>query len=256
MTAALLIAVSLLAAPQLPAKARVPALIAQRQAPKMALDLVVTGPKESQPGDLVVLSAENSQGASATTWAVSPMSAVGRMLAVEGGAKVVFATATPGRYVFFLAGCTADGKTIRWVAHEVQVGGVVPPGPQPVPPPGPGPAPVPPGPTPPPDRFGLAAFVLKQAAGVADADKLANAQKMATACDVVISQIGAGVLKTDKEIAAAFQEQLGDVPMMVKLRWRTALYALADKFDSLKITAPADWMQAFTEVAAGLRQVR
>lgn len=222
--------------------------------PKMALDLVVSGPKESQPGDLVVLDSATSQGVSATAWAVSPKSAEGRMLPVEQNSKIVFATATPGRYTFFLSGCTADGKTIKIIAHEVIVGGnPVPPGPDPIPP-----GPTPPGPTPPPnpDKYGLSAFVLSQATAVSDSDRVANSQKFAAACDVVIAQIGAGALTTDKEIAKAFEQQLGGIGFVTKLKWKTALYALADKFDALALTDPKDWMQAFTEVAAGLRRVR
>jgi hypothetical protein len=227
--------------------------------PKMALDLVVKGPATSQPGDLVILDTSESQGVSARAWSVSPKSAEGRMLPVDGGEKLVFATSQPGPYRFLFAACTADGKTVR-ISPFDHVVGSVPPNPGPVPPgptpPGPNP-PVPPGPTPPtPDRYGLAAFVVSQAAAVSDSEKYANAQKFAVACDTVIAQIGAGALRTDSEIATAFKDQLSSVSLATKLRWRTALGALADKFDSLKITAPADWMQAFTEVSAGLRQVR
>lgn len=248
MTHAVLILVALLAIPDAPAKVRV-------NQPRMALDLVVTGPKESLPGDLVVLDSSNSQGVSAGGWFISPMSAAGRMLVVENGQKVVFATSQQGRYVFVYYACTSDGKTIRNVAHEVVVGNPGPPGPQPIPP-----GPSPPGPSPPnppnPDKYGLSAFVVAQVAAVSDSDKFANAQKLATACDVVISQIGAGVLRTDKQIAAAFEQQLGDIPFATKFRWKGALYALADKFDALALTDPKDWMQAFTEVAAGLRKVQ
>lgn len=262
MTYAVLIAAALLAAPQLPAKARTPALIAQVQRqPKMALDLVVTGPKESQPGDLVVLDSSNSQGVSAGTWTISPLEAAGRMLVVENGSKVVFATATPARYVFYFSGCTSDGKTVRIVAHEVQVGGVVPPNPNPVPPTPPGPGPAPPIPPPGPTPLGLTQFVIDEAAKVTDPQKAAVAALAVKACDNVLKRIADGTLTNQAAIHADFQAQLSSVGFFSYMRyWRPFLNALALKFDSLgfdqETTTKEQLLQAYAELGAGLRQVR
>lgn len=257
MTNAALMLLALLAVPELPAQRPAAAR------PRMALDLVVSGPKESQPGDLVVLDSSNSQGVSAGTWTISPLSAAGRMLVVENGTKVVFATSQPARYVFYFAACTADGKTIRIVPHEVVVGGVppnpVPPGPQPGPtPPNPGPTPpVPPGPTPTPDRYGLAAFVVQQVAQISDSDKVNRCRKFADICDGVIAQIGAGALRTPDEVSAALREAvMANTPWLTLITWRALLPELGRKFEALKLTTPDELAQALTEVAAGLRAVR
>lgn len=224
--------------------------------PRMALDLVVSGPDSSLPGDLVVLSAEQSQGATATAWAISPKSASGRMLAVEGGSKVVFATSQPGLYQFFLAGGTADGKTVKIVSHDVLVGGAPPPnppGPGPNPPPGPTP-PVPPGPTP--SKFGFEAFVLGQANALSVSGKRDTALKLAAACDAVVSQIGAGVLKSDAEIGQAIQTQaMSQVGLLTLRSWKGVLTAIRDQWNVKGVMGTADSMEALTEIAAGFRSV-
>lgn len=117
-----------------------------QQAPKA----IVTGPKESSAGDLVILDASESVGTS-RLWllAVSPVQK--SFLPVDSGTRCVFATSTAGRYVFVLvvAGTGPNGNALAEMAtHTLDVtGAAVPPGPipNPTPPPSTNPYPTPAG---------------------------------------------------------------------------------------------------------------
>lgn len=118
------------------------AAIAAGQTPPKA---VITGPKESRCGSLVVLDASESSGTS-RMWllAVSPEET--SFLPVESGIKCIFASPVAGRYQFVLvvAGTNANGGAAAEMAtHTVQLtGGITPPPPPPDPtdPPLPSPA--------------------------------------------------------------------------------------------------------------------
>jgi hypothetical protein len=231
----------------------------------MAMDLVVSGPQESQPGDLVILDSANSQGVSARGWAVSPKSAEGRMLPVDGGEKVVFATSQAGTYRFIFFACTPDGKTVRSVAHEVVVGGNPnpPPGPQP-------PGPNPPGPTPPvppapvPDRYGLAAKVKEWTASVTDSDKALHCKQIAEFLDGINEKIRDGKVQDE----AAVLSQLSGIrsifsqwPYITQGRWMFLRSSLLNELDKIfpKEKSPhpvANYAQAFSELSAGLKGVQ
>lgn len=107
---------------------------------------IVTGPKESALGDLVILDASESVGTS-RLWllAVSPVPK--SFLPVDSGTRCVFATGTPGRYVFVLvvAGTGPNGNALAEMAtHALDVGGPAPgPDPGPTPPPSTNPYPTP-----------------------------------------------------------------------------------------------------------------
>lgn len=105
---------------------------------------VITGPKEAAVGDMVVMDASESVGTS-RLWlqAVAPMPK--SFLPVDSGTRCVFATGTPGRYVFVLvvAGTGANGNALAEMAtHTLDVGGPAP-GPNPTPPPSTNPCPIP-----------------------------------------------------------------------------------------------------------------
>jgi len=109
------------------------AAVAAAQPPKA----VITGPKESRCGSLVVLDATESVGTS-RLWllAVSPEET--SFLPVETGLKCIFASPVPGRYQFVLvvAGTNANGGAVaEMTTHIVQLtGGITPPDPPPDPP--------------------------------------------------------------------------------------------------------------------------
>ena len=102
---------------------------------------VVTGPKESRPGALVVLDATESQGLG-RIWLLAVSPEPTSFLPVESGLKCIFASPTPGEYVFILvvSGTNPNGGPMADMAtHTVVLVGprpppvvVVPEDPQPV----------------------------------------------------------------------------------------------------------------------------
>lgn len=113
---------------------------------------VISGPSQSAAGDMVILDAGGSLDAQAFTWRLADSEKT--FFVFDGGTKVIFATGTPGRYVFLLAvGGVVDGSPQVDVAqHVLTIGNPPPtptPGPLPVPTPTPTPIPIPiPVPTP------------------------------------------------------------------------------------------------------------
>lgn len=101
---------------------------------------VVTGPKDSLPGDLVVLDASGST-ASAFRWVL--LGSKKTYLTFDGGKRLVFASGQPGEYTFILvtAGQGQGGALeVATAEHVVAIGGpVVVPAPKPVPTPEPKP---------------------------------------------------------------------------------------------------------------------
>lgn len=106
----------------------------------------ITGPTEANPGDLVILSAAESDGDS-YSWTLANSSKA--FLPVEQNTKCVFASGEPGKYVFVLGVSKANpeaGSTVDVVTHTVVVGipQPQPPTPEPRPPrPNPSPEPTP-----------------------------------------------------------------------------------------------------------------
>ncbi len=112
------------------------AAVAQAQQPKA----VITGPRESAAGDLVVLDASESVGTS-RLWLLAVAPVPKSFLPVDSGLRCVFATGTPGKYVFVLvvAGTNANGGAAAEMAtHELVIGGGTPQ-PNPIDPPDPPP---------------------------------------------------------------------------------------------------------------------
>ena len=108
---------------------------------------VVTGPPQTDPGDLVILDASTSKG-TAFQWVL--VGSKKTFLPIEGGKKVVFASGQPGRYQFVLVvgGAGADNSlAVATAEFDLLIGD--PPLPNPTPLPTPIPNPVPNPPTPP-----------------------------------------------------------------------------------------------------------
>lgn len=101
----------------------------------LAIEVSIEGPKESAPGDLVILSAK-APGAKHFSWVLANSSK--SFLPVEGGTKAVFASGASGKYIFILA--ASDNEGLGTYKHELTIGT-----PEPEPPP------VPPNPPTPPD---------------------------------------------------------------------------------------------------------
>lgn len=108
---------------------------------------VIEGPTKANPGDLVILDGSESI-ADSRQWLL--VNSDKQFLAFEENRKIVFASGTPGDYVFMLAVAQSvdDVSTISIVKHTVTVGTPEPPVPPPTPTPGPNPPtpPVPPNP--------------------------------------------------------------------------------------------------------------
>ena len=111
--------------------------VAAGQPPKA----IITGPKEAQSGDLIVLDASESTGTS-RLWLLAVAPVEKSFLPVDQGLRCVFATGTPGKYTFVLvvAGTNANGGAVaEMTTHSVVVFGGTSPGPAPDPGPGPDP---------------------------------------------------------------------------------------------------------------------
>lgn len=97
---------------------------------------VITGPKESRPGALVVLDATESTGIG-RMWLLAVSPEPTSFLPVENGLKCIFASPTPGEYVFILvvSGTNANGGPAAAMAqHTVTLLGPRPPPDPPKPP--------------------------------------------------------------------------------------------------------------------------
>jgi len=86
---------------------------------------IITGPKVADAGDLIVLDASASTGSS-RLWIQAVAPTPKSFLPVDNGVRCVFATGTPGRYVFVLvvAGTGPNGNALAEIAtHEIVVSG-------------------------------------------------------------------------------------------------------------------------------------
>jgi hypothetical protein len=103
----------------------------------------ITGPKESPPGELVILDASQSQGLGYLWLLVNSQKS---FLPVDNGLKCVFSTGTPGDYAFVLivSGTNPNGGPAAATAqHTLHVTGNTPEPPIPTPGPTPNPTPGP-----------------------------------------------------------------------------------------------------------------
>lgn len=103
---------------------------------------VISGPSQSACGDMVILDAGGSLDATAFTWRLADSDKT--FFVFDSGTKVIFATGTPGRYVFLLgAAGVVNGQPQVDVAQHVVTVGTPPPAPIPTPVPVPTPIPTP-----------------------------------------------------------------------------------------------------------------
>lgn len=212
----------------------------------------IDGPTSAEPGDLVVLSAEQAKG-DAFAWGVIGLDH-GRWLEVEQGTKLIFATGKQGRYTFFLfAGSMIDGQiTLRSISHEVTIG-TAPPPPGPGPDPDPDPQPLPDG------KYKLAAAARDWASAVASPAR-AKAVALSGSFDSVAAMVAAGTLKdmegAIEQLRIANNAALGsDRPA-----WDSFFKSVETRFNELwdagQISSVEDLAVAWREVATGLRAAK
>lgn len=213
---------------------------------------VIDGPRRATVGDLVVLDASSS-GGDAFAWVLVCEDARKRLLAVDGGRRCVFASGTPGKYVFVLAAVT--GGELSVTTHTLQVSSA---GPSPPPEPEPGPGPLP---TPLPDgKYCLAAFARDSAStlvALPPARLRQTAESLANSFASIASAIAAGTLRDASAILTATREAnnaaLGDD----REAWQSWGAGLAKKLQELheakRLATANDYKDAWTEIATGLR---
>ena len=217
---------------------------------------VITGPTQSNPGDLVILDASKSQDATAFAWALAGSDKT--FLETDNGAKLVFASGTEGQYTFFLVAAGVDGNkpAINIAKHLLTIGN-----------PGPGPGPNPPGPTPnpdplPPGKYGLASFARDSAAGVSldPAAKTKSATALASSFDSIASTIAAGAIKTPADAIGATQANNITALGTYRDAWRPWAETLRVKLNGLsdggQMVSMEDYTTAWREIATGLRSVK
>lgn len=152
---------------------------------------VITGPKEASLGDLIVLDGSRSEGL-AFEWILTNSDKT--YLAVDNNQKLVFASGTPGKYIFVLVVGGQDNNqklVVNMVKHEVVIGGNVP-----VTPDVPVVTPI----TLPPGRFHISTDVYNWARAVGDKTV---ALKLAKNFESIAAQISAGTLTDSQQIVIA-----------------------------------------------------
>jgi hypothetical protein len=239
----------------------------------------ITGPENAFIGDLIVLSAADSQNAVGFTWVL--LDSDKPFMPVEFDRKIVFSSGSPGKYNFIVVAANADSNgrpKVNVARHVVSIGygpGPIPPAPQPpVPPPGPGPqppAPNPDNPTPPPapvvpdGMFGLtkisylAAKTIDQE-GQSQIFAVSKAHRTAARKAAALSDSRV-ILKGRKVLV---QEALGitddstdeEIKKIDKswLQYKATISAALEKLDlqDKKLKEGSDWAEAFDETAEGL----
>lgn len=228
------------------------------------LEATIDGPTKAKVGELVVLTAK-ADGAQKYIWALPGNDS--SFYQADGGARCIFATPTPGKYMFVLAVAKAGDTGVAELTlatHTVVIGyNPQPPLPDPLPPKPPTPPdptpPEPPKPTPPPDlpagKYGLAKIsydaAMKLPASVRTrAPQLAEAQDGAAAA--------AAALSGPNEILNAWREANNAV--VDKNDWanwgQTCSDVLKQLYSTQKLKTPSDFKTAFTEIGLGLKAIK
>ena len=236
-----------------------PAAIARPSPAPFKPEARITGPSESQPGDLVILKSEGSQ-ARKFGWLVFPASMARFALPVEGGTSVIFASRQPADVDFALIAVAGDEfATAVQTVHNGTA-----PGPSPPVPPGPTP-PVPPNPDPPlpvpPDYASLTQAIIRYGAEVDPQHRSSGAVKLVAVCDQQAAAIGAGTYQTIDDALVGFRKAAADsLTWAENAAWwpaTTKLKADLGRLDQAgKLSDLNGMRQALTAIAAGLRQVR
>lgn len=148
---------------------------------------VIVGPEKSAPGDLVILETTGST-ADAYKWTLA--NSLKTFKPSDGGKTCIFASGTPGVYIFVLsvseAGPNGQGPaTVDAVTHVLQIGDDPNP-------PGPGPEPKPPNPPTPDNLTDTGKRVREWALAVGNK---AEAKQIAENYSAIVSAIAAGAYK-------------------------------------------------------------
>jgi hypothetical protein len=207
----------------------------------------IEGPATSAPGDLIVLSAVGEFESSAWVLANSDKT----FLLVENNRKVVFASGTPGKYVFVLATSVVVSETAietRIYQHVVEIIGNVPTPPTP----GPNPGPDPPKPVPPdPDlsQLGRDALAAVQQADTKPEEVAAAANNLRTAASkaaglstMTVPEINAGLVRLNRQ--GPFNDS------SVTDRWRPFLQWFGSAMSEVQDRESA--IESLNEIADGL----
>ena len=241
---------------------------------------VINGPTTGTAGELLTLDASQSEGEGIKfLWRVTPDIAGRRLYRVcDKDPSRVSIASLPGTWSYTLVVSNAEGADIlTWV---VTIPGTPQPSPSPVPPtppapeplPGPLPTPSPPSPQPSPPApgpapqptpeplTGFAAEVATWANAVQSPGKVAEAKRLADACEATASAIVAGAHSGPAAILAAIRAAnnaaLGESikawgPFGVKYG-----SALGVKYAAGELSTNDKWAALLNETAKGLRGVR
>ncbi len=210
---------------------------------------VINGPQQALPGDLVVLDASGSH-AQGFAWVLADSDK--SFLPVDDGKRMVFATASAGRYTFVLVtGQTNETgqPAIAIARHTITIGD----GPSPPTPPAPDPLP--------PGRFNLATQARNwtQSLSLSSAARRRTAQLVAAVFDDVATAIKAGTVSSIPDalnkLVQANQAALTPEEFSAwKTTWNPSLQAAMTRLDEAgQLSALGDVADAFREIALGLK---
>lgn len=206
---------------------------------------VIDGDKEVLPGDLIVLSAEDSTAdPGALVWILG--NSEKRYLEVNGGRQLVFASGTPGQYRFYLVAAGVDGDRVLLdrAVHVVTVRGSSPV------PPGPTPGPTPP--TPQPD--GVLGLVKASREGLSRVSDPSGRTALASAQRAHASAVAAGAFQDAGAILNGWRTaNRMAVDSATWTPWGQAVStALQALYAGGRLRSNSEWAAAFDEVAQGL----
>lgn len=226
---------------------------------------VVSGPKQARAGDVVILDASQSTGATHFNW--RPMGNAAAVPLQDG--KHCAVSTYRGQSTFMLIVSNAEGNDVAFYTLQVEHGDPAPapvPGPVPTPTPVPTPIPTPPPapapePTFPPGTFGLAQLTYDLARKVPTAGRQAETAALADALDQLRVDCETGSLKeaaataiiqrfsevTKQALGSAHQAWLGVFGNELS-KQISALYWKG------KLNTPAQWAELLNEIVPPLRE--
>lgn len=203
---------------------------------------VISGPEKANPGDLVILSADESY-ADDLHWVL--VNSDKTFLPVEDDRKCVFASGQPGRYIFVLAASKASesvGSTVDLAKHCVQIG-------EPAPPPPPEP-PSPPEPPPAPDLTGIAKTAYEAVAAIeATPEEIAAVSRNLKTIAGKAAGLSWTLDQIKKEYATVSRETVF-TSEEIKTRWTP--FAKVFVATMKEQATPSAAIEAFSEMASGL----
>jgi len=213
----------------------------------LAIEVAIEGPKESAPGDLVILSAK-ATGAKNYAWTLA--NSTKTFLPVEGGTKAIFASGAAGKYIFILA--ASDETSLGQVKHEVTIGT-----PEPEPPPIPPPPPTPPTPSFPDGRFKLSAFTYAETLKLPVNVRKATSGPVASNFRSMAAAIAAGAVTDPQAVCDKTAEM--NVQTMGTYRpqfepWLKAMEKELDRLADQGLVSGEDYRVAWLEIADGLTE--